>query len=349
MPVSLKPLLARLGAGETLRVDEAEAAFAAIMEGDATQAQIAALLACLHLRGETLEELTGATRAMRARMTRVEAPAGAIDVCGTGGDGFGTLNVSTAVAFVVAGCGVVVAKHGNRALTSRAGGSDVLAALGVDMDVAVGKLAAQLRERGIAFLFAPRHHPALRHAAPARSEIGFRTIFNLLGPLSNPAGVTRQLTGVYDPAWAAPMAEALGALGAEHVWLVHGQGLDELTLAGESQICEWRGGTLRRFTVAPEEVGFSRAPVEAIRGGDAAENATALRALLQGAPGAYRDTVLLNAAAALIVGDRAADLREGAALAAQSLDRGAALDVLDSLVKDAQMGASPASPEPEHA
>jgi anthranilate phosphoribosyltransferase len=349
MPASLKPLLARLGAGETLSVDDAEAAFATIMDGDATQAQIAALLACLHLRGETLAELTGATRAMRARMTSVQAPPGAIDVCGTGGDGFGTLNVSTAVAFVVAGCGVVVAKHGNRALTSRAGGSDVLAALGVNMDLPPGLLAAQLRTRGIAFLFAPRHHPALRHAAPARAEIGFRTIFNLLGPLSNPAGVTRQLTGVYDPAWAAPMAETLGALGATHVWLAHGQGLDELSLAGETSICEWRDGTLRRFTVTPEQAGLPRAPVEAIRGGDAAENAVALRALLEGAPGAYRDTVLLNAAAALIVAGRAHDLRDGVEMAAHSLDRGAALDLLDSLVRDAQMGASPPSPEPEHA
>ena len=351
MPVSLKPLLARLGAGETLREDEAEAAFATIMDGDATQAQIAALLTCLHLRGETLAELTGATRAMRARMTRIEAPPETIDVCGTGGDGFGTLNVSTAVAFVVAGCGVRVAKHGNRALTSRAGGADVLAALGVNMDVAIPLLSAQLRERGIAFLFAPRHHPALRHAAPARSEIGFRTIFNLLGPLSNPASVTRQLTGVYDPAWAQPMTETLGALGAKHVWLVHGQGLDELTLAGESQICEWRNGELRHFTVTPEQAGLPRAPVEAIRGGEAPENARALRALLEGAAGPYRDTVLLNAAAALIVADRAQDLREGVALATQSLDRGAALDVLDSLVRDAHTStsASPFSPEPEHA
>ena len=349
MPVSLKPLLARLGAGETLAETEAEAAFATIMDGDATQAQIAALLTCLHLRGETLAELTGATRAMRARMMRIQAPPDAIDVCGTGGDGFSTLNVSTAVAFVAAGCGVVVAKHGNRALTSRAGGSDVLAALGVDMDMPIPLLSAQLRERGIAFLFAPRHHPALRHAAPARSEIGFRTIFNLLGPLSNPAGVTRQLTGVYDPAWAQPMAETLGALGAQHVWLVHGQGLDELSLAGESQVCEWQHGRLRCFTVTPEQAGLPPAPVDAIRGGEALENARALRALLEGAPGPYRDTVLLNAAASLIVADRAQDLREGVALATASLDRGAALDVLDCLVRDALTSASPSSPEPEHA
>jgi len=331
----MKKLLIRLGAGETLGAAEAESAFATIMDGDATQAQIAALLTALHMRGETVAELQGATKAMRARMARVEAPPGAIDVCGTGGDGSGTLNVSTAVALVVAACGVPVAKHGNRALTSRAGGSDVLAALGVNIDASLACLARQLRVHGIAFLFAPRHHPALRHAAPARAEIGFRTIFNLLGPLSNPAGVRRQLTGVYDPAWLAPMAETLGALGTERAWLVHGQGLDELTLAGETAVCEWRGGTLRHFTVSPEEAGLSRAPVEAIRGGDAAQNAAALRALLEGAPGAYRETVLLNAAAALIVAGRVEHLREGVQIAARALDRGAALDVLETLVRDA--------------
>jgi anthranilate phosphoribosyltransferase len=334
---SLKTVLARVGAGHTLNEEEAEAAFAAIMDGDATQAQIAALLTALHLRGETLPELLGATRAMRARMTRIEAPPGAIDVCGTGGDGFGTLNVSTATAFVVAACGGIVAKHGNRALTSRAGGSDVLAALGVNMDVAAAGLERQLGAYGIAFLFAPRHHPALRHAAPARSEIGFRTIFNLLGPLSNPASVRRQLTGVYDPAWLAPMATTLGALGTERAWLVHGQGLDELTLAGPTLVCEWHNGSLKQFSVTPEEAGLRHAPIESIRGGDAAENAAALLALLEGARGAYRDTVLLNAAAALIVADRAGDLREGAQLAAAAIDRGAALDVLKNLVRDATM------------
>jgi anthranilate phosphoribosyltransferase/anthranilate synthase/phosphoribosyltransferase len=336
---SLKPHLARVGAGAALGVDEAEDAFAAIMDGDATQAQIAALLAALHVRGETVAELLGATRAMRARMTRVVAPAGAMDVCGTGGDGLGTLNVSTATAFVVAACGVVVAKHGNRALTSRAGGSDVLAALGVDMDVPPDRLERQLREYGLAFLFAPRHHPALRHAAAVRSELGFRTIFNLLGPMSNPAGVRLQLTGVYDPAWCAPMAETLGALGTERAWLVHGQGLDELTLAGETQVVEWHRGSLRHFCVTPGQAGLPKTPVDAIRGGDAAHNAAALRALLQGAPGAYRDTVLLNAAAALIVAGRAADLREGVHQAAQALDRGAALDVMERLVRDATRAA----------
>ncbi len=331
----MKPLLAKLAAGTSLSVDEAETAFGCIMEGQATQAQIAALLTAMHVRGETQDELTGAVRAMRARMARVEAPAGAIDVCGTGGDGVGTLNVSTAVAFVVAACGVVVAKHGNRAMSSKAGGSDTLAALGVNIDLDIALLGPQLRERGIAFLFAQRHHPALRHAAPVRAELGFRTIFNLLGPLSNPAGVTRQLTGVYDPAWLTPMAETLGALGTEHAWLVHGAGLDELTLAGETQVCAWKDGRITHFCVTPDQAGFARAPVEAIRGGDAAENAAALRALLEGSRGAYRDMVLLNAAAALIIAARAENLREGVGMAASAVDSGAALDVLDRLVRDA--------------
>jgi anthranilate phosphoribosyltransferase/anthranilate synthase/phosphoribosyltransferase len=330
----LKPILARVGGGERLSAGLAETAFAAIMDGEASPAQIAALVTALHVRGETVDELLGAMRAMRARMLPVTAPQAAMDVCGTGGDGVGTLNVSTAVAFVLAGCGVPVAKHGNRALTSRAGGSDVLAALGVAMDPPVATLERQLRELGIAFLFAPRHHPALRHAAAARSEIGFRTVFNLLGPLCNPAGVRRQLTGVYDPAWLRPMAEALGASGTELAWLVHGQGLDEVTLAGETLVCEWRRGDIRCFPVTPEMAGLRRAPVEAIRGGDAAQNAAALLALLQGRAGPYRDTVLLNAAAALMVAERVASLAEGVGVAAASVDGGAALHILETLLSE---------------
>ncbi len=331
MSASLKPALVKAAKGETLDEAEAHAAFATIMDGEATQAQIAAFLTALHLRGETTAELMGATRAMRARMTAVDAPENAIDVCGTGGDGFGTLNVSTATAFVVAACGVPVAKHGNRALTSRAGGSDVLAELGIPPEADPVRLAAQLHTHNLAFLFAPYHHQALRHAAPVRAELGFRTIFNLLGPLCNPAGVRRQLTGVYDPAWTGKMAETLGALGARHVWLVHGAGLDELTLASETQVSEWRDGALRHFSVSPEMAGLPRAPVEAIRGGTAAENAVALRALLEGAPGPYRDTVLLNAAAALIVAGKAEDLRGGAAQAAQAIDSFGALRLMQSL------------------
>jgi anthranilate phosphoribosyltransferase len=336
MVASLKPTLAALAAGATLTDGEAEALFATFMDGDATQAQIAAAVTAMRVRGETRAELTGAVRAMRARMLRIAAPPGAIDVCGTGGDGQATLNVSTAVAFVVAACGVPVAKHGNRALSSRTGGSDVLTALGVAIDVPAANLGTSLAENGLAFLFAPHHHPALRHAATARTELGFRTIFNLLGPLSNPAGVTSQLTGVFDPAWLVPMAETLGALGTEKAWLVHGQGLDELTLAGPTDVVEWDHGHLRRFIVTPEEAGLSPAPVEAIKGGEPAANAAALLALLDGAPGPYRDTVLLNAAAALIVAGREATLRDGVQRAAQAIKSGAARNMLAVLRRQTQ-------------
>ena len=322
-------MLRRVAAGETLSESDSEAVFAKVMDGEATPAQIAALLTALHLRGETLPELTGAVRAMRARMVRVAAPPGTIDVCGTGGDGLGTLNVSTATAFVVAACGVPVAKHGNRALTSRTGGADVLEALGLRTGAPP---EAQLARAGLAFLFAPNHHPALRHAATVRAELGFRTIFNLLGPLCSPAGVERQLTGVYDPAWAAPMAETLGALGSERVWVVHGEGLDELTLAGPTQVAEWQDASLRRFSVTPEDAGLRRAPVAAIAGTDAAGNAGALLALLRGEAGPYRDTVLLNAAACLVIAGRAGTLAEGAQQAAATIDKGAAMATLDTLL-----------------
>ena len=330
---TLKPVLARLADGATLSADEAEAAFGIIMSGEATPAQIAGLLMALRLRRETVAELTGAVRAMRSRMATVAAPPGAMDVCGTGGDGGGTLNVSTAVTFVLAGCGVPVAKHGNRALSSRAGGADVLAALGVNVDVALDRLPQVLAEAGCVFMFAPRHHAALRHAAGPRVELGTRTIFNLLGPLANPAQVSRQLTGVYDPKWLRPMAETLRQLGTERAWLVHGQGLDELTVAGENQVVELRDGALRDLTVTPEDAGLQRSPLEAIRGGDALENAGALRALLGGQGGAYRDTVVLNAAAGLIVAGRTDDLMGGAAMAGHSIDAGCARAALDKLCR----------------
>ncbi len=329
--MDLKPTLGKLAAGHRLSEAEAEAAFGIIMSGEATPAQIAGLLMAMRVRGETVAELTGAVRAMRARMVRVAAPPGAIDVCGTGGDGAGTLNVSTAVAFVVAACGVPVAKHGNRALSSRSGGADVLAALGVQIEVPPEALAEILAEAGCAFLFAPRHHAALRHAAGPRVELGTRTIFNLLGPLANPAAVTRQLTGVFDPAWARTMAETLQRLGTESAWIVHGQGLDELTLAGPNQAVILRDGDITVCTIEAAEAGLTAAPLAALRGGDAAENASRLLALLQAEAGPYRDTVLLNAAAALLLADRAGSLREGAALAAAAIDSGAALAKLDAL------------------
>jgi anthranilate phosphoribosyltransferase len=334
MSNNLKPVLAKLALGEALSEAQAEAAFGIIMSGEATPAQIAGLLMAMRVRGETVPELAGAVRAMRARMLAIEAPAGAIDVCGTGGDNAGTLNVSTAVTFVLAGAGIPVAKHGNRALSSRTGGADVLTALGVNVDVPIARLAGILRAAGCAFLFAPRHHAALRHAAGPRVELGTRTIFNLLGPLANPARVTRQLTGVFSPVWARPVAETLARLGSEAAWIVHGQGLDELTVAGENQIVALADGDIREFTVTPEQAGLARAPIEAIKGGDAETNAAAMLALFRGTAGPYRDTVLLNTAAALIVAGKAGDLRDGVQTAAKSLDSGAALAALDTLRRE---------------
>jgi anthranilate phosphoribosyltransferase len=334
MSNNLKPVLARLALGEALTEAEAEDAFGIIMSGEATPAQIAGLLMAMRVRGETVAEIAGAVRAMRARMIAIEAPDGAIDVCGTGGDNAGTLNVSTAVTFVLAGAGVPVAKHGNRALSSRTGGADVLSALGVNVDVPLERLPAVLRAANCVFLFAPRHHAALRHAAGPRVELGTRTIFNLLGPLANPARVRRQLTGVFSADWARPMAETLMRLGSEAAWIVHGQGLDELTVAGENQVVALANGAIRSFIVTPEDAGLPRAPIAAIRGGDAETNAAAMLALFDGASGAYRDTVLLNAAAALIVAGRAVDLRAGVAEAARSLDSGAALAALETLKRE---------------
>lgn len=338
MSSNLKPVLARLAARETLSEDEAEAAFGIIMNGEATPAQIAGLLMAMRVRGETVAEMTGAVRAMRARMLAIEAPPDAIDVVGTGGDNAGSLNISTGVALALAGAGVPVAKHGNRALSSKTGAADVLIALGVNVDVPVERLTHILAVCGCAFLFAPKHHAALRHAAGPRVELGTRTIFNLLGPLANPAGVRRQLTGVYAPEWMQPMAEALGRLGTERAWLVHGQGLDEMTVAGENEVVAWENGGTRRFVVTPEDAGLPRSPLEAVRGGDPAENAAALLALLQGAKGPYRDTVLLNAAAALIVAGRADGLRDGVATVAAAIDGGSALAVLDALRRETNEG-----------
>ena len=331
MDTNLKPAIARLARGETLSEAEAEAAFGIIMSGEATPAQIAGLLMMMRLRGETVAELVGAVRAMRARMIAVVVPPGAIDVCGTGGDGAGTLNVSTAVTFVLAGLGVPVAKHGNRALSSRTGGADVLSELGVNVDVPLERLPAVIEAAGCVFLFAPRHHAASRHAAGPRVELGTRTIFNLLGPMANPGRVNRQLTGVFDPAWARPMAETLAELGTTHAWLVHGQGLDELTVAGENHVVTIADGRISERTVTPEQAGMPRSPVSAIKGGDAPENARALLALLEGAPGAYRDTVVLNSAAALVVAGRAGDLMDGARQAAAAIEDGAALAALQRL------------------
>jgi glutamine amidotransferase of anthranilate synthase or aminodeoxychorismate synthase/anthranilate phosphoribosyltransferase len=327
----LKPVLDRLARGDKLSEDLSEAAFGAIIDGKSNDAQIAGMLLAMRVRGETVAELTGAVRAMRERMRAIKAPEGAIDVCGTGGDGVGTLNISTAVTFVLAGLGVPVAKHGNRALSSRAGAADVLTALGVAVEPPFERLSAILNEAGCVFLYAPRHHAGLRHAAAARIALGTRTIFNLLGPLANPASVRRQLVGVFDPVWARPMAESLAQLGTERAMVVHGQGLDELTLVGESRIVLLDHGAISETSVTPEEAGLARAPLAAIIGGDAAHNAGRLRALLDGEAGAYRDAVLLNAAAGLIVAGRADDFRTGVEIAAGSIDSGAARAALERL------------------
>jgi anthranilate phosphoribosyltransferase/anthranilate synthase/phosphoribosyltransferase len=331
MNVSLKPVLAQLARGEILTAPEAEAAFGVVMDGLATPAQIGGMLMAMRVRGESVAELTGAVTAMRARMTRVEAPDNAIDVCGTGGDGAASLNISTAVSFVLAACGIPVAKHGNRALSSRAGGADVLMALGVNIETPIPLLAGILREVGCVFLFAPRHHPALRHAAPVRVELGTRTIFNLTGPMANPAGVKHQLIGVFDPVWSRPVAETLRDLGTESAWVVHGGGLDELTLSGENQVVALKQGVITEFTLTAADAGLPTVPLAAIKGGDAAENAVAMLHLLEGKPSGYRDTILFNAAAALIVAGAVTNLTEGVAKAAAAIDRGAARQVLERL------------------
>lgn len=333
----LKPVIGRLASGEKLSEAEAEAAFGLIMEGEATPAQMAALLMAMRLRGETVAEITGAARAMRARMLAIEAPEGAIDTCGTGGDASGTWNVSTAAAFVIAACGVPVAKHGNRAASSKSGSADVLGAVGVVLDAPMERVERALEDAGIAFLLAPRHHSAMRHVAGVRVELGTRTLFNLLGPLSNPARVKRQVMGVFAEAWLVPLAETLGRLGSERAWLVHGaDGLDELSTTGATHVAELHHGRVHRFTVTPEDVGLPRANPALLKGGEPAENAEALRAVLAGETGgpigAYRDIVALNAAAGLVVADKAGDLKQGVAMALDALDRGAGARVLDQLV-----------------
>ena len=329
-----KALIGRVASGAALSVDEARAAFDTMMEGTATPSQMGGFLMALRVRGETVDEITGGAQAMRARALRIEAPEGTIDTCGTGGDAKGTFNISTAAALVAAGCGVPVAKHGNRALSSRSGSADLLAALGVTIDADMALVREALWQAGIGFLMAPRHHGAMRHVGPTRIELGTRTVFNLLGPLSNPAGALRQLIGVFDVKWAMPMAEVLRNLGSERVWVVHGgDGTDELTTTGPSTVVELDAGAIRRFEVAPEDAGLPRAEPDDLKGGDAATNAAIVRSVLDGAPGPARDIVLLNAAAALIVAGRAGDLREGVRLAAEAIDSGKASTTLDRLIE----------------
>lgn len=331
--MDLKPFLAKVSVGQTLSEEEAEAAFAVMMSGEATQAQMGALLMGMRVRGETTEELIGAARAMRSRAVRIAAPPGSIDTCGTGGDAKGTLNISTAVALVVAGCGVPVAKHGNRAASSRSGSSDVLSALGVNIDADMKLVERCLWEANIAFLMAPRHHGATRHVAGVRTELATRTIFNLLGPLSNPAEAPRQLMGIFAADYVERQARVLHALGSERAWVVHGyDGMDELTTTGPSTVAELKNGEVRLFELTPEEAGIPRAKPSDLAGGSPEENARALRALLEGARGSYRDIVLFNTAAALMIAEKVEDLQAGVARAAESIDHGAATDALSKLV-----------------
>ncbi len=334
MTDNVRPLLAAVASGRALTRDEAEAAFGLLLTGEATPAQTGAFLMGLRVRGESVDEIAGAVAAMRARMVRVRAPAGAVDIVGTGGDGHGTYNVSTLAAIIVAACGVPVAKHGNRASSSRSGSSDVLTALGLAADMRAADVERCLAEAGIGFMAAPMHHAAMRHVAAVRAELGTRTVFNLLGPLSNPAGVSRLLVGAFSVDWLEPLARVLGTLGAERAWLVHGaDGLDEISTTGPTQVVAWEHGTIRRFVIEPEVHGLRRAALAELIGGDAAHNAAALRAVLDGAPGAYRDIALLNAAAALVVAGRAADIDAGLALAAAAIDAGGARAVLARLVQ----------------
>lgn len=330
----LKEFLPRLATGSTLTETEAQAAFEIIMSGEATAAQIGAFLMALRLRGETVDEITGAARIMRAKATAVKAPDGAIDTCGTGGDSSGTFNISTGAALVVAAAGVPVAKHGNRAATSKSGSADVLQALGVNLDADMSLVEASLNTAGIGFLMATRHHSAMRHVGPVRVELGTRTIFNLLGPLSNPAGAKRQLLGVYAKDLVAPLATVLGRLGAVRAMVVHGSdGLDEITTTGRSYVAEFRDGAVSTYEITPEDAGLPRAHADDLKGGDAAHNAQVIRDMLDGKPGAYRNIVILNAAAALMVADKATTLMDGAALAAQAIDSGNAKATLAKLVE----------------
>ncbi|RUU46407.1 anthranilate phosphoribosyltransferase [Mesorhizobium sp. M6A.T.Ce.TU.002.03.1.1] len=330
---ALKTHIAKVAAGTALSFEEAREAFDIIMSGDATPGQIGGFLMALRVRGETVSEISGAVATMRAKMLRVDAPADAIDIVGTGGDNSHSVNISTASAFVVAACGVPVAKHGNRGLSSQTGAADVLTALGVKIDIPPETISRCIHDAGVGFMFAPAHHPAMKHVGPTRVELGTRTIFNLLGPLSNPAGVSRQMVGVFLPEWIMPVAETLKALGAEHAWVAHGDGYDEITTTGETQVAELVGGEIRTFTLTPEAVGLKRHTKDELRGGDAAYNAQALRDMLGGAAGAFRDTVLMNAGAGLVVAGKATMLADGMATAAQAIDSGRALQVLDRLVE----------------
>ena len=328
-----KSLIAKVADGQSLNASEAEAAFDIMMSGEATPSQIGGFLMALRVRGETVEEITGAVRTMRAKMTVVEAPCDALDIVGTGGDNSGSYNISTCAALVAAGAGVKIAKHGNRSLSSKSGAADTLAALGVNIEASPDVISSCITGAGVGFMFAPAHHAAMRHVGPTRVELGTRTIFNLLGPLSNPARVNRQIIGVFSRQWVEPLAHVLNKLGAERVWVTHGEGgLDEITPCGVTWVCELKDGKVRSFELKPEDAGLDRSDLASLKGGGPKENAAALRAVLQGSKGAYRDAACITAGAALVVAGMADDIKAGTEMAARAIDSGASLKVLERLV-----------------
>ncbi|WP_319531726.1 anthranilate phosphoribosyltransferase [uncultured Cohaesibacter sp.] len=330
----MKPFLAKVAEGLTLTQDEAADAFDIILEGKASPAQMAALLMALRLRGETIEEITGAVIKMREKMTGVDAPAGVVDIVGTGGTGTKKYNISTCSAMIMAAGGVLVAKHGNRAVSSRSGASDVLSSLGVNLDQSPEGVIRCINEAGIGFLFAPNHHKAMRFVGPTRGEMGIRTLFNLIGPLSNPAHAKRQLLGVYDPKWLEPFALTLKKLESDMIWVVYGAGgLDEISTLGETKVAELKDGVIREFTLVPEDYGLKRVTIEDVRGGTGDENAKSMIALLEGEKGPYRDIVLMNAGAGLLIGDKVKTYAEGIELAAELIDSGKALASLKKLIE----------------
>nr|MEC9422006.1 anthranilate phosphoribosyltransferase [Pseudomonadota bacterium] len=330
---TFKDFIAKVSDGHALSPEEAREAFEVILSGSATPSQLGGFLMALRVRGESIAEVTGAVATMRSKMIPVRAPANAMDIVGTGGDNSGSYNISTCTALVVAGSGVPVAKHGNRSLSSKSGAAEALAELGVNIDIDARKISDCINRAGIGFMFAPLHHAAMKHVGPTRMELGTRTIFNLLGPLTNPAGVKRQMVGVFARKWVEPLAEALRELGSEKAWVVHGSdGMDEITTTGPTAIAELKNGTIRSVEISPEDVGLAVSDPKDLKGGLPSENANALRDVLAGSKNAYRDVVLFNAAASLLVADKVETLKDGVELAAQSIDSGSAADTLEKLV-----------------
>lgn len=334
----LKEAIGLLADGKTLSREETKQAFNIIMAGEATDAQIGAILMAMRVRGETEDEFAGAIDAMRSVMLPVDAPEDAIDIVGTGGDAKGSYNISTCTSIVAAACGLKVAKHGNRSLSSKSGASDCLTALGVNIDLSPGQISDCIEEAGIGFMFAPAHHSAVRHVGPARVELGTRTIFNLLGPMCNPASVKRQLLGVFAPQWVLTAAKVAQKLGNAKTWVVHGQGFDEITITGTTQVAELDKGSIKTFEINPSDFGFDTASESDIAGGDANENAKALREVLDGKPSAYRNMVIMNTAASMVVADKAKNLQDGAAQAKQAIDSGAAMSTLEKLIEVSYQG-----------